>query len=139
MSAKEFSAAFLQSLVIFSILFFGLSTYYKIQASRRQGNMTACKSNLKNIGTAMEMYSTDWSGSYPSNLSILTPNYLKSLPICPTTESPPYYLTCGPGAPFNPENYDQYYLLECTGTNHLPVSIPANYPKYTGITGLMER
>ena len=30
--------------------------------ARAQGQLTACKSNLKNIGTAMEMYSTDWSG-----------------------------------------------------------------------------
>ena len=27
--------------------------------ARAQGQLTACKSNLKNIGTALEMYSTD--------------------------------------------------------------------------------
>ena len=33
---------------------------------RSQGQLTACKSNLKNIATALEMYSTDNSGQYPT-------------------------------------------------------------------------
>ena len=33
--------------------------------ARAQGHLTACKSNLKNIGTALEMYSTDHAGRYP--------------------------------------------------------------------------
>jgi hypothetical protein len=37
------------------------------------GQLTACKSNLKNLGTAMEMYSTDWSGHYPRPISRTSP------------------------------------------------------------------
>lgn len=51
--------------------------------ARAGGSLTACKSNLKNIGTAFEMYSTDWSGHYPKDISRLTPNYLKTFPECP--------------------------------------------------------
>jgi len=42
--------------------------------------LTATKSNLKNIGTALEMYSTDNMGLYPRELSEVTPDYLKTLP-----------------------------------------------------------
>jgi hypothetical protein len=43
---------------------------------------TMCKSNLKNLGTALEMYSTDYKGKYPASLGALTPNYLKFIPSC---------------------------------------------------------
>jgi hypothetical protein len=51
--------------------------------ARSRSGLTACKSNLKNIGTACEMYGTDWKGLYPKEMSLLTPNYLKTIPSCP--------------------------------------------------------
>jgi hypothetical protein len=42
--------------------------------------LTFTKSNLKNIGTALEMYSSDHRGLYPRELSAITPDYLKRLP-----------------------------------------------------------
>ena len=33
--------------------------------ARAQSQLTSCKSNLKNIGTALEMYFTDHNGQYP--------------------------------------------------------------------------
>lgn len=53
-------------------------------------DLTQCKSNLKNIGTAMEMYSTDCGGRFPHDASCLTPNYLKRIPTCPTVGSDTY-------------------------------------------------
>lgn len=64
-----------------------------------------CRSNLKNVDTAIQMYQTDWSGALPPSLVSLTPNYLKTLPSCPadtaaenslawTVESGRYILTC---------------------------------------------
>ncbi len=44
---------------------------------------SACKSNLKNIGTALEMYSSDHGGEYPPSLATLSPEYLKRIPECP--------------------------------------------------------
>ena len=38
------------------------------------GQLTACKSNLKNFGTALEMYATDHSGRMPPSAALLTPN-----------------------------------------------------------------
>ena len=42
----------------------------------------SCRYNLKNIGTALEMWAVDHEGERPASLSQLTPNYLKSLPDC---------------------------------------------------------
>ena len=106
---------------------------------RCQSPLTACKSNLKNIGTAMEMYSTDWSGRYPRNLNILTPNYLKTIPECPHAGRQTYRPDFGPSAPFNTEGFQDYYYIECTGRNHEDRDVPADYPKYDGISGLIER
>ena len=107
--------------------------------ARAQGQLTACKSNLKNIGTALEMYSTDWSGKYPTTTTLLTPNYLKSVPECPAAASNTYVATFGTSATFNPDDYTDYYFVECAGSNHLPVSVTGNYPAYNGIQGLIER
>lgn len=107
--------------------------------ARARGSLTACKSNLKNIGTGLEMYSTDWSGKYPSNLEVLTPKYLKTLPECPAAASMTYRVQFGPGQTFNPDNYEDYYYVECHGSNHGVVSVTGNYPSYNGIQGLIER
>lgn len=107
--------------------------------ARAQGQLTACKSNLKNIGTALEMYSTDWSGKYPTATGILTPNYLKTIPDCPAAASNTYSATFGPAAPMNSQSYQDYYFVHCSGGNHLAVSVTGNYPAYNGIQGLIER
>ena len=103
------------------------------------GQLTACKSNLKNIGTALEMYSTDWDGNYPTSLTPLTPNYLKTIPECPTAATTTYAVAFGKYAPYNPHGFEQYYYVECHGENHLAVSVTANFPAYNGIEGLIER
>lgn len=53
-------------------------------ATRCGGQYTACLNNLKNVGTALEMYSTDAAGRYPGKLAQLVPNYLKTIPTCST-------------------------------------------------------
>ena len=103
------------------------------------GPLTACKSNLKNIGTALEMYSTDYDGRYPINLSRLTPNYLKTIPECPHAGRVTYQADFGPRAPGNEAGIEDYYLVECTGTTHSDIGVLADYPKYDSIRGLTER
>jgi hypothetical protein len=119
--------------------------------SGSRGKITACKSNLKNIGTALEMYSTDYSGRYPNSLDVLTPNYLKSIPECPKVAQAGwwsrkrkgfYRVIFGPGAPMNSLNGRQlsdYYYVECFGENHSEIGVTGNYPAYNGIQGLIER
>lgn len=106
--------------------------------ARAQGQATACKSNLKNIGTALEMWSTDHGGKYPDSLSKLTPEYLKYIPECPAAGKVTYTLRTGPNAPLNDKHYADYYYLECKGHAHEAAGLPADYPKYTAIEGLID-
>ena len=46
--------------------------------------LRACITNLKNLATAYEIYSSDFQNRYPDLPSKVTPNYLKVLPACPT-------------------------------------------------------
>ena len=87
----------------------------------------------------MEMYSTDFEGAYPSGLDLLTPNYLKTFPECPAAGSVSYRASFGKAAAYNTHGFEDYYFIQCDGTNHGSVSVPANYPQYDGIQGLIER
>lgn len=110
-----------------------------IQPRHRGSSLTACKSNLKNIGTAMEMYSTDYSGDYPPDESLLTPDYLKTLPTCPSSRETHYTFEFGPTATYNTMSYEDYYFIYCTGESHVNAGVPKNYPQYSAIIGLIER
>lgn len=119
--------------------------------ARAQGQLTSCKSNLKNIGTACEMFAADHNGRYPgqavgsadattdlTNASNGESPYLKQLPQCP--------LTAGTadgeysyGATDNPD----YYLLACSKGNHEQAgvvhsdTVENNYPQFDSQIGLM--
>ena len=69
--------------------------------AREEAQYSACESNEKNIATALNMYSTDWNGSYPTPTGTVnafgaafTPNYMQTVPSCPTNNSDyDYYVT----------------------------------------------
>jgi hypothetical protein len=92
-----------------------------------------CQSNCKNIGTALEMYSTDNHGHFPSSISMLSPNYLKSIPTCAAgksdTYSSSYVVSRNPDA----------YTFFCSGNHHGRLGIPPNYPQYDSRNGLTQR
>lgn len=99
--------------------------------ARSMGQVTACKSNLKNIGTALEMYSTDNAGRFPTGLGPLVPNYLRVMPTCPSagrdTYSRSYEAASNPDA----------YTVCCEGPHHAGAGLPPDYPKYTSTQGLL--
>lgn len=121
------------ALVLGAIL---VPNYFRAQA---RSSMTACKSNVKNIGTAIEMYVEDHKGANPSELAQLTPNYLKSLPECPAAGYANYVLSVGKDAPMNSTGDAQYYFIACKGENHTGVAITGDYPAYSAAQGLIER
>ncbi|MBS2036512.1 hypothetical protein JST97_16085 [bacterium] len=104
---------------------------------RPQGQLTACKSNCKNIATALEMYAEDNKGIYPLELSRLTQgNYLRIIPTCPAANKVTYsnYRVFGAG---------NHYHFSCVGNNHAPSyewtgKSSDNYPGYNSDTGLEE-
>jgi len=98
--------------------------------SPQQGRLTGCKSNLKNIGTALEMYSTDNAGQYPRKLSEITPNYLLTLPTCTQAGKVTYE--------YNVSKKLDYYTTWCNGYYHRECGVP-NYPQYDSVNGLIEK
>ncbi|MGI5844298.1 MAG: competence type IV pilus major pilin ComGC [Candidatus Xenobium sp.] len=104
--------------------------------ARAQGQFTACKSNLKNIATALEMYSTDSQGRYPTKLSKLSDNqkYLRTIPTCASAGSDTYS-SSGYTSASNPDAYTIY----CVGKNHSAVDAAENFPQYNSVAGLLEK
>ncbi len=104
--------------------------------ARAQGQVTSCKANLKNIGTACEMYATDNAGRYPDTLGKLkdpangAQPYLKAIPNCPSAGTPTYYYT----SKSNPDRY----IVYCSGTNHTAAGCAKDYPAFTATVGLVE-
>lgn len=106
--------------------------------ARPQGQLTACKSNCKNIATALEMYASDNKGLYPHSFDLLiSGNYLKQLPTCPSVGKVTY------------TNY-QYsvkpdcFSFACVGNNHAPAytgfsGSSDNYPRYHAESGLGDQ
>ena len=121
--------------LVFTLLFFLPSP----DRTEDMGYATGCKSNLVSIAIALEMYSTDHDGQYPRNLNQLTPTYIRRLCTCPATGRVTYRAEFGPTASLNTKHYADYYLVECTGLNHERVGLSANYPKYGGVSGLIEK
>jgi len=106
-----------------------LPNFFPIR-SRHCGQLTACKSNLKNIGTAMEMYASDNEGRYPASLGMVTPDYLKTLPTCAAAGK----ITYGYVYTVKPDCYTAW----CQGSYHTPMT-NANMPEYDAVQGLYEK
>ena len=101
--------------------------------ARGQGQLTACKSNEKNIATALEMYASDNVGRYPGDLKpLMSGNYLRSIPTCPAAGKDTYSESYQVHA--TPDMFSFY----CSGHNHGDL-LPAGYPQYNAEMGLIDR
>jgi hypothetical protein len=100
------------------------------------GLVSACETNLKNMGTSLEMYAIDWSGQCPQDLGQLTPNYLRSLPECPAAGEVTYKYVQGPDAPGNNDDHKDYFFLACQGSSHKAAGRPQDFPQYDKVRGL---
>ncbi len=97
-----------------------------------KAEVTGCKSNLKNIATALEMWSTDNAGRYPKKMSSLTPNYLKTIPLCPRAYSDTY------SASYKCKANPDFYRLSCQGEHHKAGGLPKDFPQYTSEVGIVS-
>jgi hypothetical protein len=100
--------------------------------ARSEGRLTACKATLKNLGIACEMWATDNKGSYPPSLSVLTPNYLKTIPTCPTARRDTY--SSGYVRGTEPDRY----AVWCDSDGHADANQPARFPAFTSTDGLLD-
>ena len=121
--------------------------------ARRRGQLTVCKSNCKNLATALEMYATDNAGCYPASLSMLTTNYLRAIPECPTAGKETY----SSSYKFEVARRDKagkvvsgrdYFEFCCSGDNHKEAftgmeggfsGSTQNLPACNSIKGVIER
>ena len=104
--------------------------------ARAQGQLAACESNIKNLATALEMYATDNTGTYPTALVQLTVQtagggYMKTIPLCPSSRLNPSY---GYTSATVPDNFTSY----CSGTSaHASAGETNGYPQYAPGQGLI--
>jgi hypothetical protein len=112
-----------------------------LESQRAEKNLTICRSNLKNLATALEMYSSDNSGRYPISLRELHGTYLYEMPKCPVTGSDygnSYEVTSQPDG----------FSYGCRGRHHgeptpedlwlQPGGLVLGYPWYTSSTGFPD-
>jgi hypothetical protein len=118
---------------------------------RAGGKFTLCKSNLKNIGTALEMYRTDNCGRYPLELKYITPGYMKEIPTCSSLQGRLVPETvdiicpelagkwhCNPEYLYIRSENPDVYTIRCNGDGHSLITGVSNYPQYDSIQGLLE-
>lgn len=109
---------------------------------RGQEALTECKGNLKNLGTAMEAYSIENGGRFPSPLSgggplrlpeAIVPRFLDKMPICPVAGTDTYSRSSW-GA-YNPDAY----TIVCGGHHHAERGQGPNFPQYSSTLGLISQ
>lgn len=107
-----------------AILF--LISFLKVTDVEYQEEYDKCLLNAKKIGTAMEMYSTDNSGHYPRELSMLTPEHLKTIPTCgfsgSDSYSEGYEVMHKPWDAYTFFCFNRHYRMN--NDNYLPVVFP---------------
>lgn len=73
-------------LVLGGFLYWNLTPQFFF--ARADGQLCACKSQLKNLATALEMYAVDNQKAYPVNLdALIAGHYLKLVPTCPSGDN----------------------------------------------------
>ncbi len=102
--------------------------------ARAGGKYTECLSNLKNIGMALEMYADENEKNYPTSLTLLTPDYLHTIPTCPSSWTNRRYIDS-----YRVSKDFKAYTYYCIGDNHSTVHLDKNYPQYNSIDGLIAK
>ena len=158
------------NLFLAAIAFMGMATLAAILViprlfirPRNGGQLSSCKSNLKNLGTGLEMYaytrvnlpvepsafcpthgSTGPCANYGRRLlqeaSLFRDQHQRWPKDLEEMRLPQKLLACPyGGASLVYSLVQETYSLCCGGLNHRQYSLPADRPAYDGIVGLIER
>jgi prepilin-type N-terminal cleavage/methylation domain-containing protein len=98
--------------------------------ARSEGRLTGCKTNLRNIATSLETYATDNKHRYPTALSVLTPQFIQSLPTCPSAGTNMPYING-----FTSSETPDVYTLWCNGSYHGELNLQDNFPQFEPMSG----
>ncbi len=97
--------------------------------------LSKCESNLKQIGTALEMCVIEREGyTYPPSLEEITP-YLspQKIPTCPAADKDTY------SSSYTVNSEGNIFTVYCSGHHHKDANIPENYPQYNTQEGLKQK
>lgn len=112
------------------------------QKNRAYARATACKMNLRNIGTALETYAEAHAGKFPAELSTLRPSFLQSVPVCPFTGADTYSSSYrhGDTVPYKQTESGRQvlYWVACHGDNHDFLERHTDFPAYNSAEGLLD-
>jgi len=103
------------------MLVIGLCLFVILRDVLGKDHFESCKKNLRDMGTAFEMYSSDNLGRYPVSIDMITPHYMTMLPRCPAAGKVTYSYT-----------YTQIpdcYTVWCSGDHHSGYA-GHNFPEY---------
>ncbi len=116
-------------LIIALLLALFLPHYWQ---ARARSNYVACEQNLRNIAVALQAYANDNGQLYPSGLQALTPDYLVTLPTCPSAGANTYL------AGYQESTAPVDYTVSCSGSHHTLVpGVGVNEPRYEMAEGLV--
>jgi predicted Ser/Thr protein kinase len=116
--------------------------------ARIDGAAISCKSNMKTLAQALEMYQGEHERLYPPSLGALTPMYLKTLPVCmltifPDVEVPyfpePWWKKLPPCSySYERNNWCDNYTITCHAPIHEKLCGSPGFPLYCADFGLFE-
>ena len=144
--SEKKTVAFVSGLAKFLVILLVFLVVREIVTPRRRSSgstLTGCRSNLQNLGTAVEMYAQDY-GCYPAELSQITPGYFKTLPECPEAMSMTYGYRMDAkarGADFrcsgHPEGESREYDAKLQHLARLRYTDPSKIPEEERVTELV--
>ena len=101
--------------------------------ARAKSQLEACRTNLKSIAQALEIYASENSAHYPPNILVLTPNFLKAFPECPAVSAPTYI------GSYSSAREPDIFTIYCQSAAHTPYNISPNYPQWHSISGVADK
>lgn len=111
-----------------------LVRYLFTSAGRSSGQLTACRSRIKEVATALEQYAADNAGCYPRELEqLVKAKNLPKLPTCPAAGKMTY-------TDYQVARWPDNFTFSCVGDHHVSVygKSARNYPRYNAERGLEE-
>lgn len=101
--------------------------------ARSRGRLSACETNLRNVASALEVYSTENGKHFPTALTDLAPTYIQSVPTCPSAGNGTAYIQG-----FTSKTNPSAYTLSCKGAWHRDLGLPEDAPAFHYGTGLVH-
>ncbi len=115
-------------------------------------SLARCRENCRLIGVALEMYGLDNDGVFPDGISKLKPDYLETIPTCPSAGADTY---SGTYQHFHSPSGQRRFTFFCRGDHHTrepkvfhllgypitygesPTHHPEDFPRFVSGDGLV--